>query len=84
MAWAYKARMCSYPAKALTIAGVTGTNGKTTTSYLVQAAVEAAGVRRRGVRDGSTGVASGVIGSDIVRKDHPSPGFPQQGDPRAR
>ena len=34
-----------HPSRRMRVVGITGTNGKTTTSYLVQAAVEAAGVR---------------------------------------
>ena len=34
-----------HPSRRMRVVGITGTNGKTTTSYLVQAAVEAAGIR---------------------------------------
>jgi UDP-N-acetylmuramoyl-L-alanyl-D-glutamate--2,6-diaminopimelate ligase len=34
-----------HPSRAMRVVGITGTNGKTTTSYLVQAIFEAAGVR---------------------------------------
>ena len=42
---------------------------------LRRSTVEAAGVRRPEARDGSTGVASGEIGSAIARKDRLSLGF---------
>jgi UDP-N-acetylmuramoyl-L-alanyl-D-glutamate--2,6-diaminopimelate ligase len=34
-----------HPSRLMRVVGITGTNGKTTTSYLVQAAIEAAGIR---------------------------------------
>ncbi len=39
------AHFYGHPSRAMRVVGVTGTNGKTTTSYLVQAIVEAAGTR---------------------------------------
>ena len=36
---------CGHPSRALTLVGVTGTNGKTTTSFLVEALLRAAGQR---------------------------------------
>ena len=36
-----------YPDKKLKIVGVTGTNGKTTTTYMLKAIFDAAGIRRR-------------------------------------
>jgi UDP-N-acetylmuramoyl-L-alanyl-D-glutamate--2,6-diaminopimelate ligase len=47
----------SHPAEALTMAGITGTNGKTTTTYLLEAIWRAAGVR------------PGVIGTTGARVD---------------
>ncbi len=37
------ARFYEYPSRRLALAGITGTNGKTTTSYLVRSIIEAAG-----------------------------------------
>ena len=37
------ARFYEYPSRRLALAGITGTNGKTTTSYLVKSIIEAAG-----------------------------------------
>jgi UDP-N-acetylmuramoyl-L-alanyl-D-glutamate--2,6-diaminopimelate ligase len=51
-AWWY-----GYPSHALSVVGITGTDGKTTTSFLAVAALEAAGVRT-----GMTGTAATRIG----------------------
>src|SRR5262245_44835297 len=45
------------PSRDLTVVGITGTDGKTTTSYLATAALEAAGIRT-----GMTGTAATRIG----------------------
>jgi UDP-N-acetylmuramoyl-L-alanyl-D-glutamate--2,6-diaminopimelate ligase len=42
---ALSAHFFGHPSRRMRVVGITGTNGKTTTSYLVQAAIEAAGVR---------------------------------------
>ena len=42
------ARAFGDPASAMTMLGVTGTNGKTTTTYLVEGIVRAAGFRAPG------------------------------------
>lgn len=39
------ARLYRHPAEAMTMIGITGTNGKTTTTFLVEAALQAAGQR---------------------------------------
>jgi UDP-N-acetylmuramoyl-L-alanyl-D-glutamate--2,6-diaminopimelate ligase len=39
------AHFFGHPSRGMRLVGITGTNGKTTTAYLVQAAIEAAGVR---------------------------------------
>ena len=41
------AALFGHPAAAMTMLGVTGTNGKTTSTYLLEAIVRAAGLRRR-------------------------------------
>jgi UDP-N-acetylmuramoyl-L-alanyl-D-glutamate--2,6-diaminopimelate ligase len=38
-------QLFGHPSRRMRVVGITGTNGKTTTSYLLQAAIEAAGVR---------------------------------------
>lgn len=37
------AALCGHPSRAMTVVGVTGTNGKTTSTYLIEAICEAAG-----------------------------------------
>jgi UDP-N-acetylmuramoyl-L-alanyl-D-glutamate--2,6-diaminopimelate ligase len=49
-----------HPSRLMRVVGITGTNGKTTTSYLVQAAIEAAGVRC-----GLMGTVQYRIGADV-------------------
>ncbi|OFW12636.1 MAG: UDP-N-acetylmuramoyl-L-alanyl-D-glutamate--2,6-diaminopimelate ligase [Acidobacteria bacterium RIFCSPLOWO2_12_FULL_67_14] len=44
LAW-MAAELAGHPSRSMRVVGVTGTNGKTTTSYLVNAIFEAAGVR---------------------------------------
>jgi len=55
-----------YPAKKLTVIGLTGTKGKTTTSYIIKAICEAAGVD------------VGIIGSNGIT--YPAPDDPQSVD----
>ena len=47
MAEASVVRSTGDPARSMTVVGVTGTNGKTTTTYLLRAIFEAAGRRPR-------------------------------------
>jgi UDP-N-acetylmuramoyl-L-alanyl-D-glutamate--2,6-diaminopimelate ligase len=49
-----------HPSRALTLVGITGTNGKTTTSYLVQALL-----RARGDATGVLGTIQYVIGDEV-------------------
>ena len=53
-----------HPSRAMTVIGITGTNGKTTTSYLIERILEKAGL--------STGVA-GTINCRFAGKQFPSP-----------
>ncbi len=53
-----------YPARRLTVVGITGTNGKSTTAYFTGAALEGAGAR--------TGVLT-TLGSRIGGEDVPNP-----------
>jgi UDP-N-acetylmuramoyl-L-alanyl-D-glutamate--2,6-diaminopimelate ligase len=48
-----------HPSRALTLVGITGTNGKTTTSYLVEAVLQA-----RGLRTGVIGTIQYVLGDE--------------------
>ena len=43
--WRCSRRSFEHPSRAMRVVGITGTNGKTTTSYLTAAILEAAGVR---------------------------------------
>jgi UDP-N-acetylmuramoyl-L-alanyl-D-glutamate--2,6-diaminopimelate ligase len=64
-----------HPGRALEVVGITGTNGKTTSSYLVQAALEGAGTRPAvlgtlGARFGALELASGHTtpeADDLIR-----------------
>jgi UDP-N-acetylmuramoyl-L-alanyl-D-glutamate--2,6-diaminopimelate ligase len=49
-----------HPSRALTLVGITGTNGKTTTSYLVDALL-----RARGMRTGVLGTIQYVLGDEV-------------------
>ncbi|NIM01804.1 MAG: UDP-N-acetylmuramoyl-L-alanyl-D-glutamate--2,6-diaminopimelate ligase [Acidobacteria bacterium] len=53
------------PDEALTLVGITGTNGKTTVSYMVQSIAQAAG--RRAGRIGTTGFAFGGLAESLER-----------------
>ncbi len=65
-AWVY-----GRPAEAMTMLGITGTNGKTTTAYLVEAGLRAAG-RRTGV----IGTIETRIGDDVLPSERTTPEAP--------
>ncbi len=44
LAW-LSAEFCGHPSREMTVVGITGTNGKTTTSFLVSAILDAAGIQ---------------------------------------
>ncbi|MFO7691749.1 MAG: UDP-N-acetylmuramoyl-L-alanyl-D-glutamate--2,6-diaminopimelate ligase [Vicinamibacterales bacterium] len=54
------AHFSGHPSRRLRVVGITGTNGKTTTSYLVQGAFEAAGIRC-----GLMGTVQYRVGTDV-------------------
>jgi UDP-N-acetylmuramoyl-L-alanyl-D-glutamate--2,6-diaminopimelate ligase len=54
------AHFYGHPSRFMRVVGITGTNGKTTTSYLVQAAIEAAGIRC-----GLMGTVQYRVGGDV-------------------
>jgi UDP-N-acetylmuramoyl-L-alanyl-D-glutamate--2,6-diaminopimelate ligase len=62
-------RFYGYPAARLKMIGVTGTNGKTTTTYVCKAILEAAGKQL-----GLIGTVSYMIGSEEVAATHTTPG----------
>jgi UDP-N-acetylmuramoyl-L-alanyl-D-glutamate--2,6-diaminopimelate ligase len=57
-----------HPSRRLTIVGITGTNGKTTTSYLVEALL-----RARGVRTGVLGTIQYRVGDRSLPAGHTTP-----------
>ncbi|HXG04967.1 MAG TPA: UDP-N-acetylmuramoyl-L-alanyl-D-glutamate--2,6-diaminopimelate ligase [Candidatus Binatia bacterium] len=56
------------PSRHLTVVGITGTNGKTTTSYLVEALLQA-----RGMRTGVIGTIEYRLGSEVVPAGQTTP-----------
>jgi UDP-N-acetylmuramoyl-L-alanyl-D-glutamate--2,6-diaminopimelate ligase len=62
------ARFYGDPSSALTMVGVTGTSGKTTTSFLVRALLEAAGIRT-----GMLGTVTSVVGGEERPVRHTTP-----------
>jgi UDP-N-acetylmuramoyl-L-alanyl-D-glutamate--2,6-diaminopimelate ligase len=68
---AVAARFYGEPARELRVVGVTGTNGKTTTAYLVRALLEAGGVQC-----GLLGTVKSVIGGEEHATDRGSTGPP--------
>ena len=62
-------RFYGEPARRLKVIGVTGTNGKTTTTYLCKSILEAAGVRV-----GLIGTVAYVFGDERVAATHTTPG----------
>jgi UDP-N-acetylmuramoyl-L-alanyl-D-glutamate--2,6-diaminopimelate ligase len=57
-----------HPSRRLTIVGITGTNGKTTTSYLVDALL-----RARGLRTGVIGTIQYIVGDQILPASQTTP-----------
>jgi UDP-N-acetylmuramoyl-L-alanyl-D-glutamate--2,6-diaminopimelate ligase len=66
------ARVYGEPARDLLVVGVTGTNGKTTTSYLVES-----GLRAAGHRTGMIGTVETRIGDDRVTSERTTPEAPE-------
>jgi UDP-N-acetylmuramoyl-L-alanyl-D-glutamate--2,6-diaminopimelate ligase len=66
------ARVYGEPARDLLVVGVTGTNGKTTTSYLVES-----GLRAAGHRTGMIGTVETRIGDDRVASERTTPEAPE-------
>ncbi len=57
-----------YPSRKFDIAGITGTNGKTTTSYIIESILKIAGKRT-----GIIGTISYKIGEDLISSTHTTP-----------
>ncbi|MCR4430052.1 MAG: UDP-N-acetylmuramoyl-L-alanyl-D-glutamate--2,6-diaminopimelate ligase [Tepidanaerobacteraceae bacterium] len=62
------AKYYGYPAQKLGIIGVTGTNGKTTTTYLIKALLE-----RAGYKTGVIGTIGNLIGDKFIHADRTTP-----------
>ena len=62
------ARFYDYPAKRMKLAGITGTNGKTTTTYMIKSIAE-----RAGVKTGLIGTIQNMIGDKILHTEHTTP-----------
>ena len=58
-----------HPAERMTVIGITGTKGKTTTSYMIRSILEASGVKT-----GIIGTIGAVIGDTVVATDNTTPG----------
>ena len=57
-----------YPAEQLKVIGVTGTKGKTTTTYMIRSILEAAGYKT-----GLIGTIEAVIGEEVIPADNTTP-----------
>ena len=62
------ANFFGHPARAMTMVGVTGTNGKTTTTYLLKAILEA-----RGEKVGLIGTNQNMIGQEVLPTERTTP-----------
>ncbi len=61
-----------YPSERMRVVGITGTNGKTTTSYLIASIFEAAGMKC-----GVIGTVAHRIGTDLRESSHTTPEAPE-------
>ncbi|MVB09452.1 UDP-N-acetylmuramoyl-L-alanyl-D-glutamate--2,6-diaminopimelate ligase [Caprobacter fermentans] len=57
-----------YPAREMTVVGITGTKGKTTVSYMVRSILETAGIKT-----GVIGTIGAVIGDRVIKTDNTTP-----------
>lgn len=57
-----------YPAKELKTVGITGTKGKTTTTYMVRSILEGAGIKT-----GLIGTIEAIIGDEVIPADNTTP-----------
>ncbi|NDD91613.1 UDP-N-acetylmuramoyl-L-alanyl-D-glutamate--2,6-diaminopimelate ligase [bacterium] len=71
LGWAMS-RLHGDPSHSMKMVGITGTSGKTTTSYLVESILQAAGHRV-----GVIGTVNFRIGSEIIPSTHTTPGSPE-------
>jgi len=68
---ALAAAFYDHPSQAMTVVGITGTNGKTTTAYLLHAIFEAAGVKA-----GLLGTVTYLVGDEVVESSRTTPESP--------
>lgn len=66
------AEVYGHPSRSLQVLGVTGTSGKTTTTFLVRA-----GLRAAGIRTGLVGTVGVFIDDDVVKTPFTTPEAPQ-------
>ncbi|MCI1966791.1 MAG: UDP-N-acetylmuramoyl-L-alanyl-D-glutamate--2,6-diaminopimelate ligase [Oscillospiraceae bacterium] len=57
-----------YPARGMTMVGITGTKGKTTVSYMIRAILEDAGIKT-----GVIGTIGTVIGDEVIKTENTTP-----------
>ena len=57
-----------HPAEKLTVVGITGTKGKTTTSYMIRSILEAAGIKT-----GLIGTVGIMIGEQVIQTENTTP-----------
>lgn len=57
-----------YPERGMRFVGITGTNGKTTTTYMIKAIAEQAGIKT-----GLIGTIRNMIGSEVIKTEHTTP-----------
>lgn len=57
-----------HPAEQMTVVGITGTKGKTTTSYMIQSILEAGGIKT-----GIIGTIGAVFGDTVIQTDNTTP-----------
>ncbi len=58
-----------HPAERMTVIGITGTKGKTTTSYMIRSILEAGGIKT-----GIIGTIGAVVGEKVIETDNTTPG----------
>ncbi|HET6209183.1 MAG TPA: UDP-N-acetylmuramoyl-L-alanyl-D-glutamate--2,6-diaminopimelate ligase [Jatrophihabitans sp.] len=66
------ARIYGEPSRTVSVLGITGTSGKTTTSFLVRSGLQAAGIE-----SGLVGTVGVFIGSEVVKTPFTTPEAPQ-------
>ncbi|MGI6162182.1 MAG: UDP-N-acetylmuramoyl-L-alanyl-D-glutamate--2,6-diaminopimelate ligase [Christensenellales bacterium] len=65
------ARFYGYPAREMKIIGITGTNGKTSTTYIIKSIAEESGMKA-----GVIGTIANMIGGESIPSEHTTPEAP--------